>query len=319
MADDTSAQNQVIDAMIDALKASTTPDIIQAQQILARRLALSGGVIPSRIPAPKNITEIGGYFNLLESLDQNDLRAQVLASILGVAGSSPSLDWPDIGLELWFVKRANDRPTGLAQPTIPVDFTMRSDFADAFASALDAVHSYGCVLPLMPTSPLPPLTSIPSNLLAYVGRELRIAPLAALNDPASDPLAVGNPSGGGGNHLYARPVGPATVPIASTDWELWTCLGAQCTKQPYAGATALALVDLEPILAGAGWYHPSAIVAPTSLSAPGDWNRWSNVTGLEVGIRYGDELRRLFRSEQIAASSVRDRPDWSWNGTQFTP
>lgn len=320
MADETDAQGKVIDAMIETLKASTTPEILQAQQILARRLALSGGVIPSRIPAPKNITEIGGYFNLLETLEQPDLRAQVLASILGVSGPNPPLGWPAPAPELWFAKRLNDRPAGAVQPMIPVDVLVRSDFASAFGNAIDAIHAAGGMLPLMWASrPLPTLASAPTELLAYVGRQMRMVPLAALNDPTSDPLAVGNPNGGAGNRVFMHALWPATQPILSGNFELWECDGVQCTKQPYAGTDALPMLDLEPVLGTAGWYHSGAIADPVSLSSPGDWSTWSNVTGLAAGDIYGNELRRLYTAEQIASSSVRDSLDWKWDGAQFAP
>jgi hypothetical protein len=47
---------RVVDAMIEVLRASTTPEILRAQQILLQRLALTGAVVPSRIDPPKNIT-----------------------------------------------------------------------------------------------------------------------------------------------------------------------------------------------------------------------------------------------------------------------
>ncbi|MDO4190096.1 MAG: hypothetical protein Q4D14_00215 [Bacteroidales bacterium] len=40
--------------------------------------------VQPRIPAPKNITEIGGYINLLRELDQEQMLRQVLASVLGI-------------------------------------------------------------------------------------------------------------------------------------------------------------------------------------------------------------------------------------------
>lgn len=53
------------------------------RQIL-RRVATEGDVKASRIPAPLNITEIGGYFNLLEKLNSQDMIRQTLTSILGL-------------------------------------------------------------------------------------------------------------------------------------------------------------------------------------------------------------------------------------------
>lgn len=70
---------KLVDALAEILRSSTSPDTLQAQQILMRRLALEGDVVPSRVPAPRNITEIGGYFNLLETLNETTMRSQALA------------------------------------------------------------------------------------------------------------------------------------------------------------------------------------------------------------------------------------------------
>ena len=45
----------------------------------------------SRIPPPRNVSEIGGYFNLLSSLNETTMREQALAGILGVAGPAQPL------------------------------------------------------------------------------------------------------------------------------------------------------------------------------------------------------------------------------------
>lgn len=80
-------------ALVDIVKAANTTDAMQAQAILLRRLALQGDVTGSRVPPPQNITEIGGYLNYLENLNQPEMRAQALAGILGVAGPNPPLGW----------------------------------------------------------------------------------------------------------------------------------------------------------------------------------------------------------------------------------
>ncbi len=75
----------VIAALINILSTGTSPQVLALQQALLRRMLLEGDIIPSRIPAPKNITEVGGYINLLGSLGQTRIRTEVLASALGVA------------------------------------------------------------------------------------------------------------------------------------------------------------------------------------------------------------------------------------------
>src|SRR5438477_7955363 len=187
-----------IDALVDALRNATSPEMMQAQLILARRLALEGDVFPSRVPPPRNITEVGGYLNLLETLGQPELRAQVLAAVLGVAGPNPAPGWLPTAPPLQFVQRPNDRPAGPGQAAIAVSYLIRSDFADAFAAAVQTIHDRGCALPVQPRRLLlPDTTSTPSadDMLAAVGRTLDLVPSAALNDPDSDPLAVGRRAG----------------------------------------------------------------------------------------------------------------------------
>src|SRR3954469_8305033 len=77
-------------AIVDLLKTGSNPDILEAQRILLQRIALEGDVVQSRLPAPRNVTEIGGYLNLLQDTGQPELRAQMLAALLGVAGPPQS-------------------------------------------------------------------------------------------------------------------------------------------------------------------------------------------------------------------------------------
>ena len=51
-----------------ALTNATSPDALEAQNIIMRRIALEGDVIGSRVPPPLNITQIGGYINLLNEI-----------------------------------------------------------------------------------------------------------------------------------------------------------------------------------------------------------------------------------------------------------
>src|SRR3954452_20979335 len=119
----------IVDAMVEALGKATSPEVMQAQVLMLQRLATQGDIVPSRIPAPRNITEIGGYLNLLE--DEPELRAQFLASVLGVAGPTPLPGAETSGPPLFFFTRTNDRtpPTPAQVAAIPVELTIRSDFA----------------------------------------------------------------------------------------------------------------------------------------------------------------------------------------------
>ena len=119
------AEDRAIDALTRIIDSANSPDMLEAQQIILRRLALSGDLFPSRIPAPANITQVGGYLNLIA--DDAVLRAQVLASALGVAGPNPSPGWEPTLPPIYLAVRANDRPAGASQPAIPVTFSIRSD------------------------------------------------------------------------------------------------------------------------------------------------------------------------------------------------
>lgn len=312
---------KVIEALIEVLKTATSPEMMEAQQILMRRLALSGDVVPSRIPAPKNVTEVGGYLNLLETLDQPEMRAEVLASILGVAGHPPLGLFP-AGAVLFYATRPNDRPAGPQQETIPVEFSVRSDFATAFDAAIQAIHDRGCQLPILsPVRSLPSASgAVPpsSDLLRYLGRTLNLVPSAALIDPDADPLALARPEAGGELQVVARQLdtsAPNASDVPTESWVAFQCDDASC-QETTADRTYLPLAS---ILNAAGWYQPVP-TAPESLSKPGIWARWTNVTALVAGVTvYGDELGLLHTQAEIAASSLRERVLWVWNGTEFAP
>ena len=313
--------DKVVDAMIGVLNSATSPEMMQAQQILMRRLALAGDLIPSRMPAPANITEVGGYLNLLESSDQPELRAQVLASVLGVAGPNPPLGWFPTAPVLFYMSRANDRPAGAQQAAIPVAFSVRSDFASALDAALKEIHDRGGALPILtPNRSLPQAVSgstPPTDLLRFIGRTLDVVPSSALFDPDNDPLALARLTAGGDLQVVVRQIdgaAPKAGEVASQDWTAWKCDAAAC--QENAGQRKY--LPLNSILNAAGWYQPKP-PAPTSLTQAGSWARWTNVTGLVTGVtRYADELGLLFSAAEIATSAVRERLGWTWNGSDFT-
>src|SRR5215469_11731112 len=77
---------QLVQTLIGLVQNASSPNAIEAQNMILRRMALEGDVIGSRIPPPRNISEIGGYINLLGTLQETAMREQALAGILGVAG-----------------------------------------------------------------------------------------------------------------------------------------------------------------------------------------------------------------------------------------
>jgi hypothetical protein len=321
MAGDTAstAEDRALDALTRILDSAISPEMLAAQQIILRRLALSGDLFPSRLPPPGNITEIGGYLNLIAG--DPVLSAQVLASALGVAGPNPSPGFDPVLPPLYFADRPNDRPASVAVST-PVSISVRNDFAAALGQAIDALHAVGCTLPVLAAGRALPAHSstavVPDDLLPFIGRSLELVPGAALVAPTTDPLGLGQAGGAGTTVVVARQI-DASAPDASsvtpTAWSLWSCTSTACTQT----AVTDAFVDLSPILNAAGWYTP-AVPEPISTSQPGSWNRWTNVTGLVAGVsRFGDELELLYPTGAISASLVRTALDWVWNGTAFAP
>ncbi|MDL2322673.1 hypothetical protein LJC52_01660 [Bacteroidales bacterium OttesenSCG-928-A17] len=72
------------------LEQETSEEMAEIRRLIYRRIATESDIKPSRIPAPLNITEIGGYFNLLAKLNQQEMLRQTLASILGLPMQSPT-------------------------------------------------------------------------------------------------------------------------------------------------------------------------------------------------------------------------------------
>jgi hypothetical protein len=124
------AVDALLSALTNLIAGASTPESQQAPTLLLQRLALEGSVIPSRIPPPANITQVGGYVNLLTSLGESDLRSQLLGAALGLAGSTPlpGLAAPAPALPL--VPIANDRGGG----AVPVTVSLRSDMVAAWPS-----------------------------------------------------------------------------------------------------------------------------------------------------------------------------------------
>jgi hypothetical protein len=216
----------------------------------------------------------------------------------------------------------NDRPAVSAQPSFPLSFLIRSDFVAGVESALTVLHSYGATLPL--TSPsaitLPPGgtgAAIPQPILFYLGRMLMIAPSAALDDPATDPVALVTPNGAASGYVLASQVletAEYTVPPADL-------LALQCTPTSCAMVQLdnVEYVPLAAILATAGFYSPSPLPVPAN-SAQTAWTMLANITGLVAGgTTLGEELSLLYRQDQIAASAFAAMLTWTWNGSTFAP
>jgi hypothetical protein len=313
--------NQLVNNLVSVLNSATSPDAIEAQNIIMRRIALEGDVVGSRVPPPRNITEIGGYLNLLGTLDEDAMREQALAGILSVAGANPPLGWISNLQALAMVDVTNDRPDGAWQPTIPLYVLVRSDFVPAVKAAQANVHGYGATMPFSSASVLTlplatPGSTPPTNALKYIGRELSLAPAAALVAPKTDPLALIRAQGTTDPFEIAANVLTATSEtVTPANYDAVECTPTSSTTVTVTGGS---FVPLAPILADAGFYPASPLPVPGN-SADTTWTKFTNITGLAAGETHlGDELSLLYNAEVIASSVFAGAVDWVWDGTAFT-
>lgn len=71
------------------LEHEVSPEVLEIRKMILRRIATESDIKPSRIPAPMNITQVGGYVNLLMQLNEQEMLRQTLASILGLPMQTP--------------------------------------------------------------------------------------------------------------------------------------------------------------------------------------------------------------------------------------
>lgn len=312
---------QIVGNLLNVLNTATSPDALEAQSIIMRRIALEGDVVGSRVPPPRNITEIGGYLNLLTTLNETTMREQTLAGILGVAGPNPPLGWISNTQPLAMVSIGNDRPAGPAQPTLPLTVLVRSDFVTAVKAAVAQLHQFGATLPMAGGSVLQlpqatPGSSIPTDILMYLGRVLTVAATAALTTPGTDPLALIRAHGSSDDYEIAAQVLSATAnPVVPADYDALVCTATSSSVVELPTGT---LVAVAPVLAGAGFYPASPLPVPANNTQTA-WARFTNITGLVPGVtRLGDELSALYNPQTVATSVFAGVVDWVWNGTAFT-
>lgn len=313
-----------MDALVELMKSGVRPDVLEAQRVLLQRLAAQGDVFPARIPPPRNITEVGGYLNLLESAGQFDVRSAAVASALGVAGPPPGSEALAGAVPVGFVSVTNDRPAGPAQASIPPLLSVRADFHAALMQALAAVHALGGALPLrapraiLPASqPGASATGLDAALvMAALGRVLEVFPGTVLVDPATDALAIGRLETPATDvlKLLARELGDGTlVPEQS-----WVALRASATTAVADAPADRRYFDVAPALSAAGWNHPEPLAPPAHLGAPGTLVNFINRTGLIAGeTTLGAELSLLYTPASIARSAFAAFGGWVWDGSQF--
>ncbi len=322
MATQDQIHDPIEDALAEVIKASVSPEVQEAQVLLLRRLALEGSVFPTRIPAPKNITELGGYLNLLELAGEKGMRTSAIASALGLASPS-SLSWDDSPPQLGFRPIRNNLgavPAG----GLPISVPMRADFAAAWVErVVPALAAMGAALPLWAPPmhlPDPIVGGGPVDPLAFLGRVVWVAPAAALRDPDRDPVTIGRADTDVANIVRvmvridpALPGSAGVVPIAwnAIVWDEVANVGVE----RIIGAAPL--VPIEPIVSLAGFTtqpNPSFPRSRNELS----WGRLTNTSGLLAGVStLGDELRLVWSKRAIARSAFADRLDEKWNGAGF--
>jgi hypothetical protein len=316
------AEDALVLALTEVIKGATSPEIQSAQALLLRRLATQGDVIPSRIPAPLNITEVGGYLNFLETLGETQMRRDMLGSTLGLAtgGLEPSAGSAVPPLRLTAV--ANHRPAGAAGAEVPLSVGVREDLAPALVAALVDLRAAAGMLPLWsPPSALPAPTGgtgAPPNPLLYLGRQVWVAPTAATVDPENDPVVLGRAASDAapGYRLGIR-VADGTPGAATEQWTglAWDPVGRGFVERDLG---AVPMLPMETALAGAVFVARRVPVAPTGRGDY-EWARLTAVAGLLPGAsRLGDELALVWSGEDIRSSAYASQLDATWDGTRFT-
>ena len=306
-------------ALTDAIRSATGPEMQQAQALLLRRLATESEVIPGRSPSPKNVTEVGGWYNLLTDLGETGLRRELVTSVLGLPDDPfPSgiggAALPPMRLQTL----PNDQPAGDAAGTVPLSVSVRSDLATGLQAALDTVHAAGGVLPLwQPALALPTGTSLTPmpDPLPYLGREVWLAPTAALTDPATDSLVLGRAStdAGTGYRVGIR-VTPPAAPLLDWSGLVWDSVGGVFVEREIG---TIGLLALETATAGSAFQGAPVTTSPASR-ADLTWARLRAVSGLLPGVtELGDELALLWTPDQIANSVFGTHTDAVWDGTAF--
>ncbi|MCR5527570.1 MAG: hypothetical protein K6F39_09400 [Lachnospiraceae bacterium] len=88
-----SDSSDIMAALANMLNSETSKEVQEAKLKLLQRVASETEVKPSRIPAPLNITEIGGYYNLIEQIEaeSDEMKAKKLEMQLSMIASALGL------------------------------------------------------------------------------------------------------------------------------------------------------------------------------------------------------------------------------------
>lgn len=83
----------LINAIAQLLNSESNEEAQAYKNLILKRIAEESEVKPTRIPAPLNITEVGGYYNLIEQIQTNstkleekklEMQLSLIASALGL-------------------------------------------------------------------------------------------------------------------------------------------------------------------------------------------------------------------------------------------
>lgn len=313
-----SAEDALLSALTEVIRGASTPEIQQAQALLLRRLALEGSVIPSRIPAPASITEVGGYFNLLTDLRETEMRSQMLGAALGLAGSNPASEWSAPAPPMVLAVLSNDRPP-VDDGSVPTTIRVRSDLAPGLQSARDTLHTVLGLLPLWsPPTGLPPAGSGDPDPMPFLGRSVLVSPTAATTVPETDPVILGRLAGDPADEFRLGIKVRAGSAGAVTD--TWSALLFDEVAQVFVTRDLpnTTVLPLTTALTGSGWTAAASSPVPAGRGDYG-WATISSPAGLLPGSsRLGDELALLYPAAAIAASAFASRLDYLWDGRRFS-
>lgn len=78
------AETDITSVLAKLMEQEVSPETVALRNLILKRIATESDIKPSRVQAPLNITEIGGYYNLLSKRTNNSMQKQMLASILGL-------------------------------------------------------------------------------------------------------------------------------------------------------------------------------------------------------------------------------------------
>jgi hypothetical protein len=303
------------DALAAVIRSAASPQVQEAQVLLLRRLALEGSVLPSRIPAPLNITEVGGYLNLLSENGSAAMHGSALAAALGLA-SPAAITWDEAPPPLgWGVVPNPVDTTSLA----PLAASMRADLAEAWQTrVVPRLQALGASIALWSRPPRLPATAAEADsadLIELVGRRAWLHPAAALGTPETDTIVLGRADTDPAEVLRVT-VRTTSAEVAPVSWNalVWDTVANALIERPIGPAK---LTDVGPIVSAAGFNLASDAPRP-SQRFDLSWGTMTNLSGLLPGVtRLGEELANVWSSREISRSALSGSLDHVWSGTGF--